>query len=97
MLEEREGLRSLLDDLADPAFGSGAVKVIPAHDPNDFEVGKRHNLPRIQLIDGTAHMNAEAGPYATLDRFEARKRIVADLDKLGLLGKVEPHTVPLGR
>ena len=83
----------ILDDLADPAFGSGAVKVTPAHDPNDFEVGKRHNLPSIQVIDQQARMTAAAGPYAGLDRFEARKRIVADLEKLGLLEKIEPHTL----
>ncbi len=87
----------ILDDLADPAFGSGAVKVTPAHDPNDFEVGQRHDLPRIQVIDGQARMQAEAGPYEGLDRFEARKRIVEDLEKLGLLEKVEAHTLSIGR
>jgi valyl-tRNA synthetase len=87
----------VLDELADPAFGSGAVKVTPAHDPNDLEVGKRHNLASVQVIDGQARMRPEAGAYAGLDRFEARKRIVADLDKLGLLEKVEPHTLAVGR
>jgi valyl-tRNA synthetase len=87
----------VLDDLADPAFGSGAVKVTPAHDPNDLEVGKRHNLASIQVIDGQAHMRPEAGPYKGLDRFEARKRILADLEKLGLLEKIEPHTLAVGR
>src|SRR5215469_5018091 len=73
----------ILDELADPAFGSGAVKVTPAHDLNDFEAGKRHNLAKIQVIDDTATMNSNAGVYAGLDRFEARKRIVADLEKAG--------------
>ena len=86
----------VLDDLADPAFGSGAVKVTPAHDPNDFEVGKRHDLARIEVIDGQGRMTALAGPYAGLDRFEARKRIVADLEKLGLLAKIEPHQLSIG-
>ncbi len=87
----------VLDELADPAFGSGAVKVTPAHDPNDLEVGNRHNLARIEVIDGQARMKKEAGPYAGLDRFEARRRIVNDLEKLGLLEKIEPHTSPIGR
>jgi valyl-tRNA synthetase len=87
----------VLDDLADPAFGSGAVKVTPAHDPNDLEVGKRHNLASIQVIDGQARMRPEAGPYQGLDRFEARKRIVADLEKLGLLEKIDSHTLAVGR
>ena len=65
------------------------VKVTPAHDPNDFEAGKRHNLPQIKVIDETGHMTEAAGPYAGLDRFEARKRVVADLEALGLLEKIE--------
>ncbi|MFN7994627.1 MAG: valine--tRNA ligase [Bryobacteraceae bacterium] len=87
----------ILDDLADPAFGTGAVKVTPAHDPNDFEAGKRHNLPRLKVIDENGKMTAEAGPYAGLDRFEARKRVVEDLEKLGFLEKVEPYVLNLGR
>jgi valyl-tRNA synthetase len=87
----------ILDPLADPEFGTGVVKVTPAHDPNDFEAGKRHNLARIQVIDETGAMTAEAGPYAGLDRFEARKRIVADLEALGLIDKVEPYTLSAGR
>ncbi len=67
----------ILDDLADPQFGTGVVKVTPAHDPNDFEAGKRHNLPQIQVIDEHGRMTAAAGAYAGLDRFEARKRSVA--------------------
>ena len=87
----------ILDELADPKFGTGAVKVTPAHDPNDFEAGKRHNLPKIQVIGETARMTAAAGPYAGLDRYEARKRVVADLEQLGLLEKVEPYTINLGK
>ena len=87
----------ILDDLADPEFGSGVVKVTPAHDPNDLEAGKRHNLPHVKVIDENGHMTAEAGPYAGLDRFEARKRIVADLDKLGLLEKVAPHALAISK
>ncbi len=87
----------ILDDLADPQFGTGAVKVTPAHDPNDFEAGKRHDLPRIKVIDENGRMTAAAGPYAGLDRFEARRRVVEDLERLGLLEKVEPYTVALGK
>jgi valyl-tRNA synthetase len=81
-------IRIVLDEWADPAFGSGAVRVTPAHDPNDFEVGKRHNLPFLQVIDQHARMSAESGPYAGMDRFAARKQIVADLEAQGLLAKI---------
>jgi valyl-tRNA synthetase len=87
----------ILDELADPQFGTGVVKVTPAHDPNDFEAGRRHNLPKIQVIGETGMMTAEAGAYAGLDRFDARKRVVADLEDLGLLEKIEPYTLALGR
>jgi valyl-tRNA synthetase len=87
----------ILDDLADPRFGTGAVKVTPAHDPNDFEAGKRHNLPRIKVIDESGRMTAEAGPYAGLDRYEARRRVVEDLDRLGLVEKIEPYELAVGR
>jgi valyl-tRNA synthetase len=87
----------ILDDLADPEFGTGVVKVTPAHDLNDFEAGRRHDLPKIQVIDGTAHMTAAAGAYAGLDRNEARKRVVEDLEKLGLMEKIEPYELNLGR
>jgi valyl-tRNA synthetase len=87
----------ILDEIADPEFGSGAVKVTPAHDLNDFECGRRHNLRKIQVIDETGHMTEEAGAYAGLDRFEARKRVVADLAELGLLEKIEPYTVSVGK
>jgi valyl-tRNA synthetase len=87
----------VLDDLADPEFGTGVVKVTPAHDPNDFEAGKRHHLPMIQVIDNDAKITAAGGPYAGLDRYEARKRVVDDLEKLGLLERVEDYTVNLGK
>jgi valyl-tRNA synthetase len=87
----------ILDDLADPEFGTGVVKVTPAHDPNDFEAGRRHNLPKIQVIDEHGRMTAAAGPYAGLDRFEARKRVVADLQFRGLLGAIENYPLSLGQ
>ncbi len=87
------------DAYADPEQGSGAVKITPAHDFNDFEVGKRHDLERITILDATAHLN-EAVPeaYRGLERFEARKKVVADLEALGLLAGIEDHThvVPHG-
>jgi len=86
----------ILDDLADPKFGTGVVKVTPAHDLNDFEAGKRHNLPGIKVIDENAKMTAAAGPYAGLDRFEARKRVVAELERIGALVKVEDYQLSLG-
>jgi valyl-tRNA synthetase len=87
----------IADEVADPQFGTGVVKVTPAHDLNDFEAGRRHDLPKIQVIDDNAHMTAAAGPYAGLDRFDARKRVVADLENLGLLDKVEPYDLSLGK
>jgi len=87
----------ICDDFADPKFGTGVVKVTPAHDPNDFEAGKRHNLPRIKVIDERAQMTKEAGPYEGLDRFEARKRVVEDLEAQGLLVKTEPHPMSIGK
>ncbi|MCC6589849.1 MAG: valine--tRNA ligase [Bryobacterales bacterium] len=87
----------ILDDLADPQFGTGVVKVTPAHDPNDFEAGKRHNLAKIQVIDNHAKMTAAAGAYAGLDRFEARKKIVTDLDAAGLLAKIDPYNLAAGK
>lgn len=86
----------LADDFVDPAFGTGAVKITPFHDPNDYEMGNRHNLPRIEVIGPDAKMTEAAGAYAGLDRFEARKRIVADLEEQGFLVKIEPyrHVVP---
>src|SRR5688572_13992534 len=82
--------------LVDPKFGSGVVKVTPAHDPNDFESGKRNKLPAIVIMDEGAAINENGGPYKGLDRYEARKRIVADLEAKGLLEKIEDHNVPAG-
>jgi valyl-tRNA synthetase len=87
----------VIDTMADPKFGSGAVKITPAHDLNDFEAGKRHNLASVKVIDENAKMTAAAGRFAGLDRFEARKQVVAELEKLGLLEKVEPYKLSLGR
>ena len=87
----------ILDDLADPEFGTGVVKVTPAHDLNDFEAGRRTNLPKIQVINQHGVMTAAAGPYDGLDRFEARKRVVADLEKAGALVKIEPYKLNLGK
>ncbi len=78
-------------------FGTGAVKVTPAHDPNDFAIGQRHGLPAISVMDETAHMNAEAGVYAGLDRYEARKRVLVDLEAQGLLGTVKDHVNSVGK
>ncbi len=85
------------DAYVDPKFGSGAVKITPGHDPNDFELGKRHGLPVITVMNEDASLNDEVPPpYRGLDRFEARKRVVADLKAAGLLEKVEPHKHALG-
>ncbi|MDD5451111.1 MAG: valine--tRNA ligase [Desulfovibrionales bacterium] len=78
------------DSYVDPSFGTGALKVTPAHDPNDFEIGLRHKLPAVKVMDETGYMNDEAGPYRGLDRYECRKKVVADLEAEGLLEKVEP-------
>src|ERR1700739_1500004 len=87
----------LLDELANPEFGTGAVKVTPAHDPNDFQAGLRHNLPQIDVMDERAHMNQNAGAYAGLDRFEARKRVLADLQEQGFLVGEKDHTLSIGK
>ncbi len=86
----------IADEAVHPTFGTGAVKVTPAHDPIDFEIGRRHNLPRVQVIGFDAKMTAEAGPYAGQDRFEARKNLVEELNRLGLIVKTEDYVVPLG-
>ena len=86
----------IADEAVDANFGTGAVKVTPAHDPTDFEIGMRHNLPRVQVIGFDAKMTEEAGPYAGQDRFEARKNLVEELQRLGLIVKIEEYTVPLG-
>ena len=85
------------DSWVSTEFGTGAVKVTPAHDPNDFALGQRHGLPSISVMDETAHMNAEAGVYAGLDRYEARKRVLADLEAQGLLGAVKDHVSSVGK
>ena len=82
--------------LVDPQFGTGAVKVTPAHDPNDFEAGIRHNLPQIVVIGNDGRMTPEAGSYSGLDRFEARRLVLADLEERGLLDHVEEHQLRLG-
>jgi valyl-tRNA synthetase len=87
----------IADELAQPEFGTGAVKVTPAHDPNDFEAGKRHNLPQIEVIDEHSKMNANAGAYAGLDRFAARARIVEDLAAQGFLVGTKDYTIALGK
>ena len=81
----------IADEMVDREFGTGAVKITPAHDPNDFEVGRRHNLPEIDVMTSDARMSSAAGMYAGLDRFEARKKVVEDLRALGLLVKVSDH------
>ncbi len=87
----------IADELAQPEFGTGAVKVTPAHDANDFEAGKRHNLPQIEVIDEHAKMNANAGPYAGQDRFVAREHIVEDLAEQGFLVGTKDYTIALGK
>lgn len=86
----------IADDYVEASFGTGAVKITPAHDPNDFEVGVRHNLERLAIMDESGIMNSNACDYAGMDRFEARKKMIADLDKLGLLEKVESHKNNVG-
>ncbi len=84
------------DDFVDREFGTGLVKVTPAHDPNDFDMGKRHNLGEINILDEGGKINENGGPYAGMDRFEARKKVVEDLDRLGLLLKIENHDHSVG-
>jgi valyl-tRNA synthetase len=86
----------ILDEWVSRDFGTGAVKVTPAHDPNDFALGQRHNLPSINVMDETAHINSEGGAYAGLDRFVARKKIVEDLEAQGLLAGIKDHTLNIG-
>ena len=94
-LAERE-VPIIADEYVDMEFGTGALKITPAHDPNDFEIGLRHNLPQVQVIGRDALMTEEAGKYAGLDRYQARERVVEDLEKLGLLVKVEHHDHAVG-
>lgn len=86
----------IADEYVDPSFGTGAVKITPAHDPNDFEVGKRHHLPQVQVINTRAEMTEEAGMYHGLDRWTCREKIVFDLKKHGYLIKTENHQHAVG-
>ncbi|MGH9738092.1 MAG: valine--tRNA ligase [Candidatus Acidiferrales bacterium] len=86
----------IADSYVDREFGTGVVKITPAHDPNDFQVGKRHNLPEIDVMTDDGHMGAAAGKYQGLDRFEARKRIISDLESLGLVDRIEDITHSVG-
>ena len=86
----------IADSYVDKEFGTGCVKITPAHDPNDFEVGKRHNLPEINIMNDDATIANIGSKYDGMDRYEARRAIVEDLDKLGLLVKIEPHTHQVG-
>ncbi len=86
----------IADEAVDPEFGTGAVKVTPAHDPADYEIGQRHHLPQISVMTDTAKMNAQAGPYEGMDRYECREAIVADFEKEGLLLRIEPHHHTVG-
>ena len=86
----------ILDEWVSREFGTGAVKVTPAHDPNDFALGERHHLPSINVMDAQGHINAEGGAYAGLDRYAARKRIVADLEERGLLAGIKDHVNNVG-
>ena len=86
----------IADSYVDKEFGTGCVKITPAHDPNDYEVGLRHNLPQVRVMDDNAIMNDNAGRYQGLDRYEARKKMVEDLEALGLLVKIEGHTHNVG-
>ena len=94
-LTDRE-IPVIADEYVDMEFGTGCVKITPAHDPNDFEVGKRHNLEEINILNDDATINEKGGKYAGMDRYEARKAMVADLEKEGLLVKVVPHTHNVG-
>jgi valyl-tRNA synthetase len=87
----------ILDELANPEFGTGAVKVTPAHDANDFAAGKRRDLPQIDVMDETARMNENAGAYAGLDRYEARERVLHDLQAQGFLVSVKEHIYAIGK
>lgn len=86
----------IFDKYVDKDFGTGALKITPAHDPNDFEIGDKHHLERIKVIDEDGNMNELAGPYKGMDRFECREAILEDLKKAGLLEKVEPYSHAVG-
>lgn len=86
----------IADEYVDMEFGTGVVKITPAHDPNDFEVGKRHNLPEINIFNDDATINLNGGKFAGMDRYDARKQIVQELDEMGLLIRVEDYTHNVG-
>ena len=86
----------IADEYVDMEFGTGVVKITPAHDPNDFEVGKRHDLPVINILNDDATINANGGEFEGMDRYEARKLIVSKMDEMGLLVKIEDHTHNVG-
>jgi valyl-tRNA synthetase len=87
----------ITDELANPEFGTGAVKVTPAHDPNDFQAGLRHNLPQIDIMDEHAHLNQNAGPYAGLSRYAARERVLEDLRQQNFLVGEKDYTIAIGK
>jgi valyl-tRNA synthetase len=95
-LTDRE-IPIIADDYADPQFGSGAVKVTPTHDPNDFQIGLRHNLAQINIMDDQARINENGGSYAGLDRYEAREKILRDLEEQGLLVGIKDHAYAIGK
>lgn len=86
----------IADEFVDTTFGTGAVKVTPAHDPNDFEIAKRHNLPFIKIMTGDGRMTGETGPYEGQDRFECRKNVIRDLEETGRLELVKDHDLAIG-
>jgi len=87
----------IADDAVDPKFGTGAVKVTPGHDPTDYDIGARHKLPIINIMNANATLNENAGAYAGLDRYAAREKLVEDLKREGLLEKIVPHQMSIGR
>ena len=86
----------IFDKYVDMEFGTGALKITPAHDPNDFEIGSTHHLERIKVIDENGMMNDLAGPYQGMERFECRERIIEDLKMADLLEKIEPYQNAIG-
>ncbi len=86
----------IADEWANPEFGTGAVKVTPAHDPNDFAIGQRHKLPSLTILDETAHVMLPGSPYHALDRYAAREKLIADLEAAGLLAGIKDHTLAIG-
>jgi valyl-tRNA synthetase len=86
----------IADEYVDREFGTGVVKITPAHDFNDFEVGRRHDLPMINIFDNSGNVNENGGPYAGIERYEARRRVVADMEAQGLLEKTEDYALSVG-